>query len=671
MKINNIELSAFSAELLDRQISTANIDSITDWLDNAVEGTVLSQNYDFKSISLVFLVSEKSEDAAYKKISALTEALKKAELKFDDIDLVFPCVLQGNTIPERVQNSVFKVTYLLKNDWAVGDQVSLSFDIEPAAAKKIKVTYIRSWADTLRYYLSCFEEKEIYNTIAEETVYIDTNKINEAAVAASNWVTFFLNLGIDINKYKEDNTTNGFVVADDYTIEAAKNFFNTNSALTIYYNRFQCDGYVDIPTNTTYPSIVWTTGEENQYFFDLGLGSGWDIRDISMIVYGRCFEAITDVGGNGSLLGTANEGPYTMSLNVPTLSVYADSTNSPRDFKVYESSTSGGGNFVIETLESIAATPLRKYGFKSSNEGPAALPGYCDVLFNGVTLDRLPIDSVVLSGNLLLLNGLDGIGKYCEVARVQIYYKGELVKDLVPIAGNVKNCFYNDQDAGLYDIINMEFLPWSKSDSKGQAPEKFMPLPPLDPSPQPPDKFTVTVIEGTGSGIYKVGETVRIAATGSNFKEWVVESTSVLNLNTELAETSFTMPANDVKLTATYEDLPPEKEILYYDSLEAIESETKMGQNRGVWAQTTTDPTPNSGPEGYSSFVSVYSIPDATGEWEYYSNKNLGVSEKSTDKWGRSYVAWNCLSSSKTGQHITFTESGQEPIQQVFCIKQF
>ena len=104
MKINNIDLTTFSAELLDRQVSTSNIESITDWLDGSNTGYLLRQSYDFKTIKLTFLVKEETEDAAYKKISALTEALKQSNIKFGDIDLVFPCLLTGASIPERIKN---------------------------------------------------------------------------------------------------------------------------------------------------------------------------------------------------------------------------------------------------------------------------------------------------------------------------------------------------------------------------------------------------------------------------------------------------------------------------------------------------------------------------------------------------------------------------------------
>ena len=41
MKINNIDISNYSAELINRQVATAYFDSITDWIDEACEGVLL------------------------------------------------------------------------------------------------------------------------------------------------------------------------------------------------------------------------------------------------------------------------------------------------------------------------------------------------------------------------------------------------------------------------------------------------------------------------------------------------------------------------------------------------------------------------------------------------------------------------------------------------------
>lgn len=671
MKINNIDISNYSAELINRQVATANIDSITDWIDEACEGVLLRQDYDFKTIGLTFLITEVSEDEAYKKISALTKALEKAEIKFDDINLLFPCALQGSTIPERVHNAQFKITYTLKNDWAVGEPIALSYDITQVEAYKLQVNYIRNWSTSIGYYTQCFDEEEKFQLIAQETYYINKSQIPEVAQTAEDWNSFFMSLGVDINKYKEANTLNGFAFNEtEYSAEAAEAWFTANDSLIVYYNRYRKEGYVDIPEDTNYPSVVWTTGEENKYYFDLQCGRGWDVRDLTIFIYGRWFQTVP--GGNGPMFGAGSpDSQINMTLNVPNVNIKTG--NTVRNFKVFESSSSTANNIAIITLENIAYLPLRKYGISCETLGTE---GYAEIIFNGITLDRVPVDSLVLDSNLTLLND-DGVAaKYCEVCRVQVYYKKQLIRDLIPIAGNVKNCFYNDYDGGFYDINTMEFLPWSKiGGGSGAAPQKYMPLPPADPGPTPPpDKYQLIVNAGSGDGFYEEDAVVFVDANeapeGQVFKQWVINQGSPALTTTE-QKTSFNMPAENVEITAEYEDKPAEPpKLLPYQGMSNIESETSMGENADVWAQSTSSSDPGV-PSAFVGFVAVYSVPDVDGSWSNVSTKNFTMKSTGKDKWGRAYIEYEMkATTSKTDQSITFTPSdGSSAIKQTFAIK--
>jgi len=67
---------------------------------------------------------------------------------------------------------------------------------------------------------------------------------------------------------------------------------------------------------------------------------------------------------------------------------------------------------------------------------------------------------------------------------------------------------------------------------------------------------TATVVSGTGGGAYIVGSTVSIAAnaapSGQTFDKWVTASADVAFSNAFSANTTFTMPASAVTVTATY-----------------------------------------------------------------------------------------------------------------------
>lgn len=685
VKINSdtVTNDTYGFLLLDRTIDPPAIQTMTEWMDGALKGTILRQSYDYRDLELTFLSKENnSERDVTQKISYLVSNLKECSLVFSDMsEFTFHCYLDSVTEPERVAQRRYKIVCTLKFDWIEysGDQ-GLPVTITPTKvnAQKINLTYINNWSTTINSYQDCFDDDEIYQTIAKESMYIDRHKIAAQANAAESWDEFFLGMGIPLNKYKPntDNTLNGFIyMSEDFSTQAAQTIFNQQSDFKIYYNRFQKDGFADLPTNTVYPSIVWTTGEDNRYYFNLGVGQGWDIRDITLYVWGRYFYSITTGTYNGSMFGSGGTGYFTLGMQSPNAVVQADTVSTQRLFEVYESNSSGG-EINIQTLESITATPLRQYGYKSSQDGPAAIPGFCDVLYNGLTLDRIPIDSVILDGNLYLMNGKQGTGKYCEIARVQVYYKGELVKDLIPIAGNVKNGFVNNYDTGLYDVVEMSFIPWSNtSGSSGQKPNEIMPLPNGVPGPTPPappaSKYSVTVVSGTGSGEYEEGALVMIDANepaqGFKFDKWEVLEGSPNILNPEFDSTSFLMPAEDVTVEAKYSEVAVEPEILYYESKYDIDDETTMGQNAKAWSTTGSD---GEGPLGYGNMTAVYSIPNVAGTWSITPSRNYYDEGPGTDKWGRSYNTWGLNKSSGSNQVVTFTPSdGTDAVSQTFAIK--
>ena len=74
----------------------------------------------------------------------------------------------------------------------------------------------------------------------------------------------------------------------------------------------------------------------------------------------------------------------------------------------------------------------------------------------------------------------------------------------------------------------------------------------------PKTSFSVTVVNGTGSGEYEEGETVTITAnapaTGKQFAGWTSNEVTFVNANA--TTTSFTMPAKVVTVVANYIDVP-------------------------------------------------------------------------------------------------------------------
>ena len=114
MQINKKDISIFSVELNDRKISTIPLTSNTEWGYSMVEGILVNQKQDFKTMELTFLVKGKNEQDALKNIGLLTNELKKCEIQFDDINYTFYCVLNSKQYPTRYKNACFKLTYILK-----------------------------------------------------------------------------------------------------------------------------------------------------------------------------------------------------------------------------------------------------------------------------------------------------------------------------------------------------------------------------------------------------------------------------------------------------------------------------------------------------------------------------------------------------------------------------
>ena len=74
--------------------------------------------------------------------------------------------------------------------------------------------------------------------------------------------------------------------------------------------------------------------------------------------------------------------------------------------------------------------------------------------------------------------------------------------------------------------------------------------------PAPATTYKVTVTNGTGSGNYAEGETVTITANaasdGEMFDKWEVVSGSITLADATSETTTFTMPAGEVSVKATY-----------------------------------------------------------------------------------------------------------------------
>ena len=95
MLINGIDLSSLGIKLYDRVIKSNDVSTKEDWLDGDIQPTSIRQQDGFKSINLAFLILGQDENDAFLKMSKLTQLVKKATIKFDDLDYYFDVSMTG------------------------------------------------------------------------------------------------------------------------------------------------------------------------------------------------------------------------------------------------------------------------------------------------------------------------------------------------------------------------------------------------------------------------------------------------------------------------------------------------------------------------------------------------------------------------------------------------
>ena len=179
MLINGIDLSSLGVQLYDRILTSNKIDTTQDWLEGDIQPTYIRQQDTFKDIVLKFLVTEKDEDDAFIIMSKITMLLKKATVKFDDIDLVFDVTINGKTSQERLKNGNFILTVPLLSDYAKGEVEVYTTDSRATDYFNLNVLYYM-----------------------KGNVLLSSEKVPIRASQFDSLVTTFEDLGIDLNKYQ-------------------------------------------------------------------------------------------------------------------------------------------------------------------------------------------------------------------------------------------------------------------------------------------------------------------------------------------------------------------------------------------------------------------------------------------------------------------------------------
>ncbi len=114
----------------------------------------------------------------------------------------------------------------------------------------------------------------------------------------------------------------------------------------------------------------------------------------------------------------------------------------------------------------------------------------------------------------------------------------------------------------------------------------------------PITKYSLTVVNGTGDGDYESGAVVNIVAdapaAGKRFKNWTsTDGGSFADANS--AATRFTMPANNVTVTANYEDIPAANYTITVSASPEAGGTVSGGGSFAANASVNVTAMPNSG----------------------------------------------------------------------------
>jgi hypothetical protein len=247
---------------------------------------------------------------------------------------------------------------------------------------------------------------------------------------------------------------------------------------------------------------------------------------------GQEFDAWT---GDASLLADASSANTTLTMPARNVSVTA--TFNVISFTLTVNGGSGSGSYEPGATVNIAATVPTGQVF---DKWTGDVNGIADVNAATTTLTMPSANASVTATfkNLfsLTVNGGTGSGNYAggEVVNIEATVPAEQMFD--QWTGDV---------SGVADV--------NASATTVTMPESAVSLTATFKSP-----FTLTVNGGTGGGSYFEGEEVTIRANdpavGKVFAAWTGDVTGLNDVNA--VETIITMPAANVNLTSTYNDLP-------------------------------------------------------------------------------------------------------------------
>ena len=254
MLINGIELNALGVQLFDRVLYSNDINTSQEWLDGDIQPTFIRQQDRFKTIKLEFLVLGNNEDEAFLRISKLTAMLKKATIKFDDLNFSFDVSIIEAGEPVRLKNGNFVVPYTLSSGYAKGQREVYTTNANMTNSFKLTVMYYKN-----------------------SNILLDTITIPIRASMFDKTNISLADLGIDVDKYLPTYYNSGIatnLIGVDLTYENLQklqiliiNYTPMSYKITVQYYLETSDGmynqFIEDEINFTQPQLdnVQTIGQ--------------------------------------------------------------------------------------------------------------------------------------------------------------------------------------------------------------------------------------------------------------------------------------------------------------------------------------------------------------------------------------------------------------------------
>ena len=136
MLINNIDIASFKAQLLKKNIQTAEVVVFNDWLRNALNPLYLGKQEKHKQLKIRLMIKDSDDEICLNDIGNLIKQFEKCTIKFDDLSFYYDCLIV-NKAHERIRKGWYTLDVELKAAYAYKPAITETLD--HVASKAITV----------------------------------------------------------------------------------------------------------------------------------------------------------------------------------------------------------------------------------------------------------------------------------------------------------------------------------------------------------------------------------------------------------------------------------------------------------------------------------------------------------------------------------------------------